>query len=169
MLLRLKPKLSIRHFHSFVNSLCALGESRRRSPRRRLEISPCFQQPLIDLHAPHQGANQPCLKFTYTTCCLARFCTSFPLVFATRLTSPSLCGILVTWPKHHSWNLFVWTRGSKFRPTRISQLRCELCRSALRLKLFVNNSPLQLALLTALFRSLPKIHDHRWGSEQRPI
>jgi len=47
--------------------------------------------------------------------------------------------------------------------------RSALCRDVSCPQLFAKFPPLLLVLAIALFQLLPKIHDHRWGPEQRPI
>jgi len=46
---------------------------------------------------------------------------------------------------------------------------CGVCHEVSHWELFANIPSLPFVLLTVFFQSLPKIHDHRWGSAQRPI
>ena len=46
---------------------------------------------------------------------------------------------------------------------------CDLCLDLSHRDLFANISSLPFVLLTVFFQSSSEIHDHRWGSEQRPI
>jgi len=46
---------------------------------------------------------------------------------------------------------------------------CALCREVSHRGLFAKIPSLSLVFEIAHFRSLPKTHDHRWGSEQRSV
>lgn len=74
--------------------------------------------------------------------------------------------ILDTWPNHCSWDLYSkkWLdiQGFTYFATLhfVTKCHCEL---------FVNIPYLLLVLEIAHFQSSHKIHDCRWGSDQRPI
>jgi len=73
---------------------------------------------------------------------------------------------LVTCPIHHSWDFSIQKRrSSTFRALWISQLRTyrEVSHREQLAKILF----LTLVLEITLFQSLPKIHDHRWESEQK--
>jgi len=72
---------------------------------------------------------------------------------------------LLNW---YIWDLIFQKRGMTFRTSWILQLHT-LSWSVNHQELFAKIVFLQLIPQIALFQSLPKIHDHRWGLEQRPI
>ena len=82
------------------------------------------------------------------------------------LASPVLPGKFLS----HCWTIvaeiFIWRSDSTLWLYEFQS--CALCREVSHRELFAKIPSLLLALFNSILQSLPKIHDHRWGSEQRP-
>ena len=150
-----------------------LGRVTAEAALARLEIPPGQQQFQVALLAPHQDKTKQGQRCTVFTTPTSPWMTFEPLFRGfSQLDLPRQPFVVEFWT--HGRNRYVdicalsipRRCGSAFRALRISQLRT-LSRSVTS-RTHRKNPSLPLAL-EILFLSLPKIQDHRQGSEHRPI
>ena len=154
------------HFHALSSSqknrLCR-SPTRTRNNSRSTAISDT-----VALLAPDQDRTKQGRRYSHSTPpgtwttsgTLSRGCSQQAMPFQSFLGHSGHMA-------EPSWGLSIRKSGSTFVVLRISS--CALCREVSRRELFAKIPSLPLALEIILFKSLPEIHDHRWGSEQRPI
>ena len=152
------------HFHVFFS----FKEGREDSSSKRWLVAPHGQQQFrIVLLAPHQdGAKQgqKCSRFIWS---LDDLWAAFPVDVASRTSS--ICrGAFWT----HGWSNVAgisWLGWKVVPHSRLCEFQSStLCREVSRRELFPKISSVPLVLGIVFFQSLPKIHDYRLWSEQRP-
>ena len=124
---------------------------------------------LIVLLVPYQDGTKQGRRCSHSTWSLVDFWPAFPCMGV----ASRICFAYLSWSilAHSGTNTAVISLfGEVAQHSELYEFQsCALCRKVSHRELFAKSQFLPLALGIALFQSLPKIHDHKWGSEQRPI
>jgi len=156
------------HIYSFIfTPTFPLGRVEGIADLGGLEIPHCFQKSQVALLAAHQHGTKQGLKCSHATWSLV----NSPLVYPTALASPIFRR---TFWSHGRTNAAGISRFGGKVPRHSVLYEFHSCGTVLQSvtrhrELFANIPSLPLVLEIALFQSLHKIHDHRLGSEHRPI
>jgi len=134
-----------------------------------LEIPHGQQQSQVVLLDPDQDGTKQGRRCNHASWLLVDLLGHFIMGVASRTCLDNLSwDILNTRPKQRTWDLSIRRRGgSAFRTSLFRS--CALCCEVSRRQFLAKSQFLPLVLEIVFFQSLPKIHDHRWGSEQTDL